>query len=166
MSHMLENYFRLAISIKLHRAWFFGHNFEWAPGHRCLDTHQRMPGNVADVSLSGRSVARGLDLLITAGDKPKTIISDKGTELTGNAILSWLAEPSRLALYQSHPFLSTFRITKSLSPSASGYGNPRPLTILEACVSWNQKLVRIQKELVCGSAFRTTSLKTSHSQAI
>jgi len=47
---------------------------------------------VADVSLSGRRVARELDLLIAARAKPKSIISDNGTELTGNAILSWTAE--------------------------------------------------------------------------
>ena len=47
---------------------------------------------VADVSLSGRRVARELDLLITARGKPKTIISDDGTELTSNAILAWTAD--------------------------------------------------------------------------
>jgi putative transposase len=43
---------------------------------------------VADVSLSGRRVARELDLLIANRGKPKSIISDNGTELTSNAILS------------------------------------------------------------------------------
>jgi len=47
---------------------------------------------VADVSLSGRRVARELDLLIANRGKPKSIISDNGTELTSNAILSWCAE--------------------------------------------------------------------------
>ena len=47
---------------------------------------------VADVSLSGCRVARELDLLITARGKPKTIISDNGTELTSNAILAWTAD--------------------------------------------------------------------------
>jgi putative transposase len=47
---------------------------------------------VADVSLSGRRVARELDLLITRRGKPGTIISDNGTELTSNAIISWTAE--------------------------------------------------------------------------
>jgi putative transposase len=47
---------------------------------------------VADVSLSGRRVARELDLLIIARGKPKTIISDNGTELTSNAILAWTAD--------------------------------------------------------------------------
>jgi putative transposase len=47
---------------------------------------------VADVSLSGRRVARELDLLIAVRGKPKTIISDNGTELTSNAILAWTAD--------------------------------------------------------------------------
>ena len=47
---------------------------------------------VADVSLSGRRVARELDLLIVARGKPKSIISDNGTELTSNAILAWTAD--------------------------------------------------------------------------
>jgi len=47
---------------------------------------------VADVSLSGRRVARELDLLITARGKPKMIVSDNGTELTSNAILAWTAD--------------------------------------------------------------------------
>lgn len=47
---------------------------------------------VADVSLSGRRVARELDLLIAARGRPRTIVSDNGTELTSNAILAWTAE--------------------------------------------------------------------------
>jgi putative transposase len=47
---------------------------------------------VADVSLSGRRVARELDVLITTRGRPKSIISDNGTELTSNAILAWTAD--------------------------------------------------------------------------
>jgi putative transposase len=47
---------------------------------------------VADVSLSGRRVGRELDLLIASRGKPRSIISDNGTELTSNAILSWCAD--------------------------------------------------------------------------
>ena len=43
---------------------------------------------VVDVLLSGRRGARERDLLITARGKPKTIVSDNGTELTSDAILS------------------------------------------------------------------------------
>jgi putative transposase len=44
---------------------------------------------VADTSLSGRRVARELDVLIATRGKPKTVVSDNGTELTSNAILCW-----------------------------------------------------------------------------
>jgi putative transposase len=46
---------------------------------------------VADVSLSGHRVARELDLLIARRGKPRTIVSDNGTELTSNAIVTWTA---------------------------------------------------------------------------
>jgi len=44
---------------------------------------------VADTSLSGTRVARELDLIIALRGKPKTIVSDNGTELTSMAILQW-----------------------------------------------------------------------------
>ena len=44
---------------------------------------------IADVSLSGLRVARELDILIATRGKPKSIVSDNGTELTSNAILAW-----------------------------------------------------------------------------
>ena len=44
---------------------------------------------VADTSLSGRRVARELDLLIARAASPRSIVSDNGTELTSNAILCW-----------------------------------------------------------------------------
>ena len=45
---------------------------------------------VADSSLSGLRVARELDALIRQrGQRPETIVSDKGTEFTSNAILQW-----------------------------------------------------------------------------
>jgi putative transposase len=47
---------------------------------------------VADVSLSGKRVARELDRLLTTRGKPRSIVSDNGTELTSNAILSWTSE--------------------------------------------------------------------------
>lgn len=47
---------------------------------------------VADTSLSGRRVARELDSLIARRGKPNCIVSDNGTELTSNAILSWTGE--------------------------------------------------------------------------
>jgi putative transposase len=44
---------------------------------------------VADTSLSGTRVARELDRIIGKRGKPKTIVSDNGTELTSMAILQW-----------------------------------------------------------------------------
>ena len=45
---------------------------------------------VADTSLPGSRVARELDRLIIERGKPRTIVSDNGTELTSNAILAWV----------------------------------------------------------------------------
>jgi putative transposase len=42
--------------------------------------------------LSGIRVARELDLVITSCERPTTIVSDSGTELTSCAILSWSQE--------------------------------------------------------------------------
>lgn len=46
---------------------------------------------IADVSLSGIRTARELDRLVAWRGAPKSIVSDNGTELTSNAILSWAA---------------------------------------------------------------------------
>ena len=47
---------------------------------------------VPDTSLSGARVARELDRLIAERGKPKTIVSDNGTELTSTAMLFWQQE--------------------------------------------------------------------------
>jgi hypothetical protein len=52
------------------------------------------PANAWQYSRCLRFWPHGLELLISARDKPKTIISDNGTELTGNAIPPWMAEAS------------------------------------------------------------------------
>jgi len=44
---------------------------------------------IADTSISGRRVAREMDDIIRQWGRPNTIVSDNGTELTSNAILSW-----------------------------------------------------------------------------
>jgi putative transposase len=44
---------------------------------------------VADTSLSGRRLARELDAVIARRGKPRTIVSDNGTEMTSMAILEW-----------------------------------------------------------------------------
>ncbi|MEY9194751.1 putative transposase [Bradyrhizobium ottawaense] len=57
---------------------------------------------VADTSLSGTRVARELDRLVMERGKPKTVVSDNGTELTSNAILTW-ADQSRVAWHYIAP---------------------------------------------------------------
>jgi putative transposase len=47
---------------------------------------------VADTSLSGLRVCRELDAIVARRDKPISIVSDNGTELTSTAILSWSQE--------------------------------------------------------------------------
>ncbi len=57
---------------------------------------------VADTSLSGVRVARELDRLIVERGKPKMVVSDNGSELTSNAILTW-ADQSRVAWHYIAP---------------------------------------------------------------
>jgi len=47
---------------------------------------------VPDMSISGRRVVRELTELIAERGKPGMIVSDKGTELTSNAVLAWCGE--------------------------------------------------------------------------
>jgi putative transposase len=49
-------------------------------------------GLVADTSLPGARVARELDGLIAQYGRPRTIVSDNGSELTSRAILKWQNE--------------------------------------------------------------------------
>ena len=57
---------------------------------------------VADTSISGVRVARDLDRLMIERGKPKKVVSDHGSELTSNAILSW-ADQSRVAWHYIAP---------------------------------------------------------------
>ena len=57
---------------------------------------------VADTSLSGTRLARELDLLMTERGRPGMVVSDNGTELTSNAILTW-ADRSRVAWHYIAP---------------------------------------------------------------
>jgi putative transposase len=51
---------------------------------------------IADTSISGRRVARELDVVIARRGKPGLIVSDHGTEFTSNAMLAW-AQSRRIA---------------------------------------------------------------------
>src|SRR6202453_2568723 len=44
---------------------------------------------IADISISGRRVARELTALIKRRGKPGMIVSDNGTEFTSNAVFAW-----------------------------------------------------------------------------
>ena len=44
---------------------------------------------VADTSLSGRRIARELDAVIARRGRPRTCVSDNGTEFTGMVMLAW-----------------------------------------------------------------------------
>ena len=56
------------------------------------DVTRECLGAVPDVSISGARVARELAAIVASRGKPKTIVSDNGTELTSNAILTWSAD--------------------------------------------------------------------------
>lgn len=47
---------------------------------------------IPDASISGRRVARELTALIERRGNPGMIVSDNGTELSGNTILQWCSE--------------------------------------------------------------------------
>src|SRR5260370_32919561 len=57
---------------------------------------------IADTSISGIRLARELDRLLDERGKPKTIVSDNGTELTSNAILQW-ADDHKVAWHYIAP---------------------------------------------------------------
>jgi putative transposase len=56
------------------------------------DVTRECLGAVPDVSISGVRVARELAAIIASRGKPSMIVSDNGTELTSNAILTWSAD--------------------------------------------------------------------------
>jgi len=85
---------------------------------------------VPDTSISGIRVARELDRLLVAHGKPKTIVSDNGTELTSNAILRWLM---------------TTRSNGITSPRGSRYRTPSP----------NPSIGRLRDELLNETLFRS-----------
>jgi len=56
------------------------------------DVTRECLGAIPDTSISGKRVARELTAIIERRGKPGMIVSDHGTELTSNAILSWCAD--------------------------------------------------------------------------
>ena len=56
------------------------------------DVTRECLGAVPDVSISGARVARELAAIVATRGKPAMIVSDNGTELTSNAILTWSAD--------------------------------------------------------------------------
>jgi Integrase core domain len=66
-----------------------------ASQHQCLAL-------IADTSISGIRVARELDRFLGDRGKPKSIVSDNGTELTSNAILRW-ADDHKVAWHYIAP---------------------------------------------------------------
>ena len=56
------------------------------------DVTRECLGAVPDVSISGTRVARELSAIVASRGKPAMIVSDNGTELTSNAILTWSAD--------------------------------------------------------------------------
>ena len=63
--------------------------------HKCLAL-------IANTSISDIRVAHELDRLLGERGKPKTIVSDNGTELTSNAILRW-ADDHKVAWHYIAP---------------------------------------------------------------
>jgi putative transposase len=56
------------------------------------DVTRECLGAVPDVSISGTRVTRELSAIVASRGKPAMIVSDNGTELTSNAILTWSAD--------------------------------------------------------------------------
>jgi transposase InsO family protein len=56
------------------------------------DVTRECLGAIPDVSISGVRVARELSAIVASRGKPAMIVSDNGTELTSNAILTWSAD--------------------------------------------------------------------------
>ncbi|GGO38067.1 hypothetical protein GCM10010991_34760 [Gemmobacter aquaticus] len=53
------------------------------------DFNRECLGNIVDTSISGHRVARELDRIAELRGYPCMVVSDNGTELTSNAILTW-----------------------------------------------------------------------------
>ena len=99
-------------------------------------------GLTADTSISGARVARELDALIRLYGKPRSIVSDNGTEFTSRAILRWADQNGVEWHYidpgkpQQNAFIESFN--GSLRPLRRMFHSPtgqRTLTHLEDLAS-------------------------------
>ena len=121
---------------------------------------------VADTSLSGVRVARELDRLIALRGKPKTVVSDNGTELTSNAILKW-SDESNVAWHYIAPgkptqnaFIESFngRLRDELLNDTLFRSLPHARYVLEDCSATQRD------RLACASRLRR-SVRTATGQA-
>ncbi len=95
---------------------------------------------VPDTSISGRRVARELDAIIAWRGRPRTIVSDNGTEFTSNAILGWADERQVGWHYiapgkpQQNGFIESFngRLRDELLNETLFRSLPHTRTVLEA----------------------------------
>ena len=95
---------------------------------------------VADTSLSGRRVSRELDSLVRLRGRPTAIVSDNGTELTSNAILSWAGSIETAWHYiapgkpQQNGFIESFnrRLRDELLNETLFHSLPHARAVLEA----------------------------------
>jgi putative transposase len=74
---------------------------------------------VADTSLSGRRVARELNVIVRQRGRPGAIVSDNGTEYTSNAILGWRTTPAWAGTTSRPASLSRMATTRA---STAGCG--------------------------------------------
>jgi len=74
---------------------------------------------VADTSVSGARVARELDRLVAERGKPKMVVSDNGSELTSNSILTW-TDQSRVAWHYMRRANHAERLHRELQRPPAG----------------------------------------------
>ena len=102
---------------------------------------------VADTSLSGIRVARELDRLMIERGKPKMVVSDNGSELTSNAILTWAdQQPRRMALHRAGQTHAERLHRKLQRPAArriaSVVGASVSISVSSSAPSWGHASVR------------------------
>ncbi len=89
----------LSVATGLNQRWSLGFVHDQLVGGRRFrvlnvvdDVTRECLAAVVDTSISGRRVVRELAALVVRRGQPAMIVSDNGTELTSNAVLSWAGE--------------------------------------------------------------------------